>query len=87
MSLMLGREQNFESMLDGFEFWLKTTDFVYKHDSYDRTHKFVIVADIGKNWSFYLGETMKLIFEQIDIKTEYEISSKVLILTITENKK
>ncbi len=87
MSLMLGREQNIESNIEGFEFWLKATDFVYKYDNYDDIRKFVIIHDMGKNWSFYLGYVMKLIFDQLDAKTEFESHPKILVITVIVNKK
>ena len=87
MVLMLGREENVESIIEGFEFWLKTTNFVYKYDSYDEVRKFVIIHDMGKNWSFYLGYVMKLIFEQLDAKTEFESHPKILVITVMIDKK
>lgn len=87
MILMLGREQNISSILESFEFWLKATDFTYKHDNYDERHRFVIVHSMGTNWSFYLGYVMKLIFEQLEAKTELEINPKILVITVNVDKK
>lgn len=87
MVLMLGREQNISSILDSFEFWLKATDFTYKHDNYDESHRFVIVHSMGKNWSFYLGYVMKLIFEQLEAKTELEVNPKILVINVSVDKK
>jgi len=87
MILMLGREQNIASILDSFEFWLKATDFIYKHDNYDESHRFVIVHSMGKNWSFYLGHVMKLIFEQLGAKTELEVNPKILVINVSVGKK
>ncbi len=87
MILLLRREQSVTSILDSFEFWLKATDFTYKHDDYNESHRFVIVHSMGKNWSFYLGYVMKLIFEKLGAKTEIEVNPKILVITVSTNKK
>jgi hypothetical protein len=86
MTMMLGRELEVESILESFEFWLKTTNFAYKHDNDDGTHKFVINHEMGKKWSLYLGEVMRLIFKSLGAqKTEFEISPKTLAFTIANS--
>lgn len=86
MTMMLGRKLEIESILESFEFWLKTTNFVYKHDNDDGIHNFVINHEMGKKWSFYLGEVMRMIFKSLAIqKTEFEISPKTLAFTVIVN--
>lgn len=86
MTMMLGRKLEIESILESFEFWLKTTNFAYKHDNDDGIHNFVINHEMGKKWSFYLGEVMRMIFKSLAIqKTEFEISPKTLAFTVIVN--
>jgi hypothetical protein len=65
--LLLRRDYNIESALDVIETWIKISGYPYRHEvNYTRhlRHSYVIRHDAGRNWSLYLAELYRFLFEE-----------------------
>ena len=61
-------EYNIESALDVIETWIKISGHPYRHEvSYTR-HSYVIQHDMGMNWSLYMAEQYRFLFEEFELK-------------------
>ena len=66
--LLLRNEYNIESALDVIETWIKISGHPYRHEvSYNR-HSYVIQHDMGRNWSLYMAEQYRFLFEAFELK-------------------
>jgi hypothetical protein len=77
--LLLRNEYNIESALDVIETWIRISGYPYRHDvSYTR-HAYVIQHDMGKNWSLYLAEVYRFLFEDFGLKkVEFDLTPNTL---------
>lgn len=65
--MILRNKVSVESAIDYVESWLRTSGFIYRHQSNANAtgnYSFVIQHDMGKKWSLYLGELYKHLFEE-----------------------
>ena len=66
--LLLRNEYNIESALDVIETWIKISGYPYRHEVNYTRHSYVIQHDMGKNWSLYLAELYRFLFEEFGLK-------------------
>ena len=66
--LLLRNEYNIESALDVIETWIKISGYPYRHEVTHTQHKYVIQHDMGKNWSLYMTELYRFLFEEFGLK-------------------
>jgi hypothetical protein len=66
--LLLRNEYNIESALDVIETWIKISGYPYRHEVNNTQHSYVIQHDMGKNWSLYLVELFRFLFEEFGLK-------------------
>ena len=77
--LLLRNEYNIESALDVVETWIKISGYPYRHDVNHTQHAYVIQHDMGKNWSLYLAELYRFLFEQFGLKkVEFDLNHNTL---------
>ena len=77
--LLLRNEYNIESALDVVETWIKISGYPYRHDVNHTQHAYVIQHDMGKNWSLYLSELYRFLFEQFGLKrVEFDLNHNTL---------
>ena len=73
--LLLRNEYNIESALDVVETWIKISGYPYRHDVNHTQHTYVIQHDMGKNWSLYLAELYRFLFEEFGLKkVEFDLN-------------
>ena len=77
--LLLRNEYNIESALDVIETWIKISGYPYRHEVNYTLHSYVIQHDLGKNWSLYLAELYRFLFEEFGLrKVEFDLNHNTL---------
>src|ERR671911_837367 len=77
--LLLRNEYNIESALDVIETWIKISGYPYRHEVDYTRHSYVIQHDVGKNWSLYLSELYRHLFEEFGLKkVEFDLNDNTL---------
>jgi hypothetical protein len=77
--LLLRNEYKIESALDVIETWIKISGYPYRHEVNYTRHSYVIQHDIGKNWSLYLAEVYRFLFEEFGLKkVEFDLNHNSL---------
>jgi hypothetical protein len=77
--LLLRNEYNIEAALDVIETWIKISGYPYRHEANYSRHKYVIQHDMGKNWSIYLAELYRFLFEEFGLKrVEFDLNHNSL---------
>jgi hypothetical protein len=77
--LLLRNEYNIESALDVVETWIKISAYPYRHDVNHSQHAYVIQHDMGKNWSLYLAELYRFLFEEFGLRrVEFDLNDNTL---------
>ena len=81
--LLLRNEYNFESALDVVETWIKISGYPYRHEVNYTQHSYVIQHDMGKNWSLYLVELYRFLFEEFGLKkVEFDLNHNSLYFIV-----
>jgi len=85
--LLLRNEYNIESALDVIETWIKISGHPYRHEvSYTR-HSYVIQHDMGRNWSLYMAEQYRFLFEEFELKkVDFDITDNTLDFVVNTEK-
>jgi hypothetical protein len=77
--LLLRNEYNIESALDVIETWIKISGHPYRHEVNYTRHSYVIQHDMGRNWSLYMAEQYRFVFEEFGLKkVEFDINDNTL---------
>jgi hypothetical protein len=77
--LLLRNEYNIESALDVIETWIKISGYPYRHEVNYNRHSYVIQHDMGKNWSLYMAELYRFLFEEFGLKkVEFDLNYNTL---------
>jgi hypothetical protein len=77
--LLLRNEYNIESALDVIETWIKISGYPYRHEVNYTRHSYMIQHNIGKNWSHYLAELYRFLFEEFGLKgVDFDINQNSL---------
>jgi hypothetical protein len=77
--LLLRNEYNIESALDVIETWIKISGYPYRHEANYTRHSYVIQHDMGRNWSLYMAELYRFLFEEFGLKrVEFDINNNTL---------
>ena len=77
--LLLRNEYNIESALDVIETWIKISGHPYRHEVNYSRHSYVIQHDMGTNWSLYMAEQYRFLFEEFGLKrVEFDINDNTL---------
>ena len=80
--LLLRNEYNIQSALDVIETWIKISGYPYRHEVTHTQHKYVIQHDMGKNWSIYLAEQYRFLFEEFGLqRVEFDLNHNTLDFT------
>jgi len=69
--LLLRNEYNIESALDLIETWIKISGHPYRHEVNYTRHSYVIQHVMGKNWSLYMAEQYRFLFEEFELKIRW----------------
>ena len=73
--LLLRNDYNIESALDVIETWIKISGYPYRHEVNNTRHSYVIQHDVGMNWSLYLAELYRFLFEEFGLKkVEFDLN-------------
>jgi hypothetical protein len=81
--LLLRNEYNIESALDVIETWIKISGYPYRHEVNYTRHSYVIQHDMGKNWSIYLSELYRFLFEEFGLKrVEFDLNNNSLVFNV-----
>ena len=85
--LLLRNEYNIESALDVIETWIKISGHPYRHEvSYTR-HSYVIQHDMGMNWSLYMAQQYRFLFEEFELKkVDFDITDNTLDFVVDTEK-
>jgi hypothetical protein len=77
--LLLRNEYNIESALDVIETWIKISGYPYRHEVNYTRHSYIIQHDVGRNWSLYLAELYRFLFETFGLKkVEFDLNDNSL---------
>ena len=77
--LLLRNEYNIESALDVIETWIKISGYPYRHEANYSRHSYVIQHDMGRNWSLYMAELYRFLFEEFGLrKVEFDLNHNTL---------
>ena len=77
--LLLRNEYNIESSLDVIETWIKISGYPYRHEVKYTQHSYVIQHDMGKNWSLYMAELYRFLFEEFGLqRVEFDLNHNTL---------
>ena len=81
--LLLRNEYNIKSALDVIETWIKISGYPYRHEPNYTRHSYVIQHDMGRNWSIYLAELYRFLFEEFGLKrVEFDINHNTLAFIV-----
>jgi hypothetical protein len=81
--LLLRNKYNIELALDVIETWIKISGYPYRHEANYTRHSYVIQHDLGKNWSLYLAELYRFLFEEFGLKrVEFDINHNTLAFVV-----
>lgn len=81
--LLLRNEYNIESALDVIETWIKISGYPYRHEVNYTRHSYVIQHDMGKNWSIYMSELYRLLFQEFGLKkVEFDLNNNSLVFSV-----
>ena len=81
--LLLRSEYNIESALDVIETWIKISGYPYRHEANYTRHSYVIQHDMGRNWSIYLAELYRFLFEEFGLnRVEFDINHNTLAFIV-----
>ena len=65
------------------ETWIKISGYPYRHEVNHTRHSYVIQHDIGKNWSLYLAQLYRSLFEEFGLKrVEFDLSHNTLYFAV-----
>ncbi len=85
--LLLRNEYNIESALDVIETWIKISGHPYRHEVNYTRHSYVIQHDMGRNWSLYMAEQYRFLFEEFGLKrVEFDINNNTLDFVVDTEK-
>jgi hypothetical protein len=77
--LLLRNEYNIKSALDVIETWIKISGYPYRHEVMYTLHSYVIQHDMGRNWSLYIAELYRFLFEEFGLKrVEFDLNHNTL---------
>ena len=77
--LLLRNEYNIESALDVIETWIKISGHPYRHEVKYTRHSYVIQHDMDRNWSLYMAEQYRFLFEEFGLKrVEFDVNDNTL---------
>jgi hypothetical protein len=81
--LLLRNQYSIETALDVIETWIKISGYPYRHDANYAIHTYVIQHDMGKNWSIYMAELYRFLFEEFGLKkVEFDLNHNTLDFTV-----
>ena len=81
--LLLRNKYNIESALDVIETWIKISGYPYRHEVNYTRHSYVIQHDLGRNWSLYMAELYRFLFEEFGLKrAEFDINHNTLAFVV-----
>src|ERR671938_574222 len=81
--LLLRNEYSIESALDVIETWIKISGYPYRHEVNYTEHTYVIQHEMGKNWSIYMAELYRFLFEEFGLKkVEFDLNHNSLDFTV-----
>jgi hypothetical protein len=86
--LMLRRKYNIHSALDMIETWVNASGYSYSHnteelDYSNKLHSFIVQHNMGRNWSLYLAELYKNLFEEFDVRNaKFDMTDSTLAFEI-----
>ena len=81
--LLLRNKYNIESALDVIETWIKISGYPYRHEANYTRHSYVIQHDMGKNWSIYLAELYRFLFEEFELQgVEFDLNHNTLAFIV-----
>jgi hypothetical protein len=82
-----GRTFNFDSLLEQIEEYFKVCQFNFVHSVEDGEHKYVIVHNMGKNFSVYLKSSTSPIFDELGHKlTDVDVADSTYAFRIKKEK-
>ena len=85
--LLLRSEYNIESALDVIETWIKISGHPYRHEVSYNPHSYVIQHDMGMNWSLYMAEQYRFLFEEFGLKrVEFDVNDNTLDFVVDTEK-
>jgi len=85
--LLLRNEYNIESALDVIETWIKISGHPYRHEVNYTRHSYVIQHDMGMNWSLYMAEQYRFLFEEFELKkVDFDITDNTLDFVVDTEK-
>lgn len=77
--LLLRNEYDIESALDVIETWLKISGYPYTHEITYSRHSYVIQHDMGMNWSLYIAELYRFLFEEFGLRrVDFDVNNNTL---------
>ncbi len=77
--LLLRNKYNIESGLDVIETWIRISGHPYRHEVNYTRHSYIIQHDMGRNWSLYMAEQYRFLFEEFDLKkVDFDINDNTL---------
>jgi hypothetical protein len=80
--LLLRNQYNIESALDVIETWIKISGYPYRHEADYSRHSYVIQHGMGKNWSLYMAELYRFLFEEFGLqRVEFDLNHNTLDFT------
>ena len=85
--LLLRNEYNIESALDVIETWIKISGHPYRHEVIYTRHSYVIQHDMGMNWSLYMAQQYRFLFEEFELKkVDFDITDNTLYFVVDTEK-
>src|SRR5690242_4807858 len=85
--LLLRNEYNIESALDVIETWIKISGYPYRHEANYNRHSYVIQHDMGTNWSLYMAEQYRFLFEEFGLRrVEFDVNDNTLDFVVDTEK-
>ena len=82
INLLFASEYNIESALKVIEYKMRMSGYVYRKDSHDGYHFYVVEHGMGPKWSLYLAELFALEFQEVHREAEFEKLDNLLAFKV-----
>jgi hypothetical protein len=86
IGLLLKGEFTLSSFLNILENWSRISSFAYKHEVTNKVHNFLIQHDMGSNYSFFIKEIFRYIFQEMfKIRLDFTITDNTVVFRFSSS--
>ncbi len=85
MMIMINKEHNLTSFLDGFRVWLDLCNFQHTWNKKGDVEYYAIKFDMGKKFNLHMGKYLQFLFKELQVKdAEFEVTEYAVMFHFKE---